>query len=273
MGATTLTVDGERIYVVDEGADHPDRTPILLIHGFPGSSLSWHRVTPLLVRSRHVIAPDLVGLGQSERRPRGPLTLSAQAQRMARLLGQLGITQADVVGISLGGGVAQKLVLEHPGRVRRLVLIAAIDTSVRFPTSTSDVLSLAVLLGLLRVPVYGERLVARGFRDAFHDPTKLTPELARGYLAPLRQPGTFGTLRRMWSNLGAEAPADLGAINVPTLVIGAAHDLPERGEPLARRIPGAQFVEIENAGHAVTFEQPEAIANAIARFLGSETVE
>ena len=192
---------------------------------------------------------------------------------MARLLGQLGITQADVVGLSLGGGVAQKLTLEHRGRVRRLVLIASIDSSVPFPTSSSEVLSFAVLLGLLRMPVYGGRLIARGFRDAFHDPTKLTPELARGYLAPLRQPGTFGTLRRVWSNLGAEEPADLGAINVPTLVIGAAHDLPERGEPLARRIPGAQFVEIENAGHAVTFEQPEAIANAIARFLGSETVE
>lgn len=79
MGATTLTVDGERIHLVDAGAEIVDPVPILLIHGFPGSSYSWQRVIPLLPPSRRVIAPDLVGLGRSDRRPRGPLTLSAQA--------------------------------------------------------------------------------------------------------------------------------------------------------------------------------------------------
>ena len=73
----------------------------------------------------------------------------------------------------------------------------------------------------------------------------------------------------MASDLAGEELVDLGAIGVPTLVIGAAYDLPERGQPLARKIPNAQFQQIEDAGHAVTFEQPGAVADAIARFTES----
>ncbi len=259
-------MDGERIQVVDEGTAEGG-VPLLLIHGFPGSSFTWHRVLPLLPGSWRAIAPDLVGLGLSDRHPRRPLTLSVHADRMVRLLDQLDIGQVDVVGVSLGGGVAQRLVLEHPGRVRRLVLIASMDTSVRPPLGRGDVLLLAMLLGLLRVPGIGERVSARAFRSAFHDPTKLTPELLHEYLSPLRRRGTLGAIRRLASDMARETPTNLGAIDVPTLVIGAANDLPESGAPLAHKIPDAQYLEIEEAGHAVTFEQPGAIAAAIARFV------
>jgi pimeloyl-ACP methyl ester carboxylesterase len=262
----TLTVDGERIHVVDERTDESG-VPLLLIHGFPGSSFTWHRVLPLLPRSLRAIAPDLVGLGLSDRHPLRPLTLSTHADRMVRLLDQLEIGQVDVVGVSLGGGVAQRLGLEHPGRVRRLILIASMDTSIGPPIGRGYVLELALLLGLLRVPVIGERVVSRAFRSAFHDPTKLTPEIVHGFLSPLRRRGTLGAIRRLASDMARERPTNLGAINVPTLVISAAHDLPGSGGPLARKIPGAQFLQIEEAGHAVTYEQPGAIAAAIARFV------
>src|SRR2546421_7969488 len=111
MPASTLEIDGERVYVVDEGADRT-AVPILLIHGFPSSSFSWHAVTPLLSTSRRVIVPDLVGLGRSDRHPTLPLSLSGHATRISRLLDALDIGRTDVVGLSMGGGVAQKLVLE-----------------------------------------------------------------------------------------------------------------------------------------------------------------
>jgi pimeloyl-ACP methyl ester carboxylesterase len=262
----TLTVNGERMHVLDEGTGERG-VPLLLIHGFPGSSFIWHYVLPLLPGSWRAVAPDLVGLGLSDRHPLRPLTLSAQADRMVRLLDQLAIGQVDVVGVSLGGGVAQRLVLEHPGRVRRLILVASIDTSEALPLGRGDVLTLALLLLLLRVPVLGERVFSRAFRSAFHDPTKLTSELAYGYISPLRRPGTLGAIRRLASEIAKERPTNLGAIDVPTLVVGAAEDLPKLGESLARKIPGARYIEIEEAGHAVTFEQPAAIAAAIEGFV------
>src|SRR5436190_1649469 len=100
LSATTLTIDGERIYLLEEGGAEAG-LPILLIHGFPGSSFTWHRIMPLLSASRRLIAPDLVGLGRSDRRPVRPLTLSAQADRMARLRDHLGVARVDGVRLSM----------------------------------------------------------------------------------------------------------------------------------------------------------------------------
>ncbi len=95
---------------------------ILLIHGIAGSSRAWRYVMPTLARHYTVIAPDLIGHGQSAK-PTGDYSLGAYASGMRDLLRVLGVPRASIVGQSFGGGVAMQLAYQHPECCERLVLV------------------------------------------------------------------------------------------------------------------------------------------------------
>jgi pimeloyl-ACP methyl ester carboxylesterase len=97
---------------------------ILLIHGMAGSSRTWREVLPLLARDHTVIAPDLLGHGESAK-PVGDYSLGAFASGLRDFLGVLGIERVTVVGQSLGGGVAMQLAYQHPEVCERLVLVGS----------------------------------------------------------------------------------------------------------------------------------------------------
>jgi pimeloyl-ACP methyl ester carboxylesterase len=98
--------------------------PLVLVHGLNDSHRSWHRIMPLLARSRRVLALDLAGCGLSGR-PDASYTLEWHADVVHAWLDALGIGECDVVGHSYGGGVAQYMLLRQPCRIRRLALVAA----------------------------------------------------------------------------------------------------------------------------------------------------
>lgn len=95
---------------------------MLLIHGMAGSSTAWKEVMSDFAEDHTVIAPDLLGHGESAK-PMGDYSLGAFASGLRDLLGTLGIDRADVVGQSLGGGIAMQLAYQHPELVTRLVLV------------------------------------------------------------------------------------------------------------------------------------------------------
>jgi len=95
---------------------------VLLIHGMAGSSITWREVMPLLAHAHDVIAPDLLGHGESAK-PLGDYSLGAFASGLRDFLGALGVERATVVGQSLGGGVAMQLAYQHPELAERLVLV------------------------------------------------------------------------------------------------------------------------------------------------------
>lgn len=97
--------------------------PVVLLHGIGDSHRTWERVVPALARTHRVLAPDLPGHGLSAR-PDASYSLDWYAQTIARWVDAMGLDEVDVVGHSYGGGVAQRLLLELPGRVRRLALVA-----------------------------------------------------------------------------------------------------------------------------------------------------
>ncbi|HZQ32087.1 MAG TPA: alpha/beta fold hydrolase [Mycobacterium sp.] len=115
-----LELHGDRMAYRDEGAGEA----LLLIHGMAGSSDTWRAVLPRLAKKYRVIAPDLLGHGQSAK-PRGDYSLGAFAVWLRDFLDELGVSQVTVVGQSLGGGVAMQFVYQHPDYCRRLVLIAS----------------------------------------------------------------------------------------------------------------------------------------------------
>src|SRR2546426_6452091 len=97
---------------------------IVLIHGITGSSLTWEHVIEPLAERYTVLAPDLLGHGQSAK-PRGDYSLGAYASGIRDLMVVLGLDRATFVGHSLGGGVAMQLAYQFPKRCERLVLVAS----------------------------------------------------------------------------------------------------------------------------------------------------
>src|SRR3954465_12186704 len=94
---------------------------IVLVHGIAGSSATWSRIMPVLAKSHTVIAPDLLGHGESAK-PRGDYSLGAYASGIRDLLVMLGHERATFVGHSLGGGIAMQLAYQFPEMCERLVL-------------------------------------------------------------------------------------------------------------------------------------------------------
>src|SRR5690349_15490645 len=94
---------------------------LLLVHGIAGSSSTWSRVIPALAESYTVVAPDLLGHGESAK-PRGDYSLGAYASGIRDLMAVLGHDRATVVGHSLGGGIAMQLAYQFPQLSERLVL-------------------------------------------------------------------------------------------------------------------------------------------------------
>ena len=97
---------------------------VVLIHGLAGSSRSWKDVMPTLSQTNDVIAPDLMGHGESAK-PMGDYSLGSHASGLRDLLVTLGVPSATVVGHSFGGGVAMQLAYQHPELCDRLVLLSS----------------------------------------------------------------------------------------------------------------------------------------------------
>ena len=119
-----LELHGDRVAYRDVGPRDDTDEAILLIHGMAGSSETWRAVMPQLSRKYRVVAPDLLGHGQSDK-PRGDYSLGAFAVWLRDLLDELGIARATIVGQSLGGGVAMQFIYQHPDYCQRLVLISS----------------------------------------------------------------------------------------------------------------------------------------------------
>jgi pimeloyl-ACP methyl ester carboxylesterase len=118
LGLRHTTIHGHDVRYREAG----EGPALLLIHGMAGSSAAWRDVMAPLAADHRVIAPDLLGHGESAK-PLGDYSLGAFASGLRDLLGVLGIERATVVGQSLGGGVAMQLAYQHPEMCERLVLV------------------------------------------------------------------------------------------------------------------------------------------------------
>ena len=104
--------------------------PVLLLHGIPSSSYLWRDVIDPLSTTFDVLAPDLLGYGDSDKRLDADLSIAAQARYMVAFMETLGVHQAAVIGHDIGGGVAQLMAVDEPQRVARLILIdSAVDNN------------------------------------------------------------------------------------------------------------------------------------------------
>jgi pimeloyl-ACP methyl ester carboxylesterase len=255
----------------------------VLIHGMLNSSRHWESVALKLADRYTVIAPDLIGHGDSAT-PRGDYSLGAHAASIRDLLAVIGIERASIVGHSLGGGVAMQFFYQFPQRVERLVLISSgglgrrVSPMLRTAAlpGVSGLLAAAAdrrLLGALWD--VGGRMRTRGVRQGVY-----VQALARA-LRPLEQPGAreafLQTLRAVIDVHGQRVSATDRLYlleSMPTLVVWGERD---NTIPLshARRtheaIPHSHLETLPRAAHFPNLEDPDGLAEALLDFLQSTT--
>src|SRR3954469_18030448 len=255
--------------------------PVVLIHGMVNSSRHWEAVATRLAGDYTVIAPDLIGHGDSAT-PRGDYSLGAHAAVIRDLLSALGVREATIVGHSLGGGVAMQFFWQFPDQVERLVLVSAGGLGPR----VSPLLRLAALPGaspalalaarprmIGAIAALANELERRGSSKAVY-----LDAVARA-LRPLQSEGSrrafIQTLRGVIDARGQRVSAVdrlylLGA--VPCLIVWGERDrtIPVgHGRAAHEAIPHSRFETLPKAAHFPHLEDPEGLAAVLRDFLAT----
>lgn len=245
--------------------------PVVLVMGFSGDHLSWGFQFQALAERHRVIAFDNRGAGQTDS-PDQPYTIRQMAEDTVGLLDGLGIAQAHVVGVSMGGMIAQELALNHPARVRTLHLGCTLGR----PDG-----HMKALLGAwrdVRVNVSREAaLRAFGpwlFAPATYNERPEFVELIYQNAMANPYPQTLaGFIRQGEAIAGHDTLDRLHALRCPTLVSVADEDIlvpPRFSREIAARIPGAKLQEVPGAGHVYFWEQPEAFNALCLEFMAQQ---
>lgn len=266
-----------RIHVERAGLDHAG-APVVLLHGFGGSSYSWREVMPRLAERHPVLAPDLYGFGYTER-PDDPTayTRTGQVGLVLGLLDALGYDAAHLVGHSYGGALAVALAVRHPERVRSLVLVDAAHPS--YPQRRRHRIARWAPYSAFYVRVLGlrRRFVAKALEHTYHDDALAKPEVVDAYLERLRVEGAVRAYRGLTMPQPDPGPdVELKEVRAPTRVLWGTEDSlisAEAGRRATEEIPGANFVEIPEAGHSPHEERPEEVARRILEFLDGPAIE
>ena len=244
--------------------------PLMMIHGSgPGVTAwaNWRLVIPELAKHRRVVAPDMLGFGYSERPADQIYNRERWVAHAIGVLDALGLEQVDLVGNSFGGGLSLALAIEHPERVRRLVLMGS--AGVHFP----------ITKGLDEVWGYQPSLEAmRQLMDVFaFNKGLLTDELAEmRYQASIR-PGfqesfaaMFPAPRQRWVDNLASDEADIRALTHETLILHGREDevIPlSASYRLAELIDRAQLHVFGRCGHWTQIEHADRFARLVNDFL------
>ena len=255
----TLPSNGIKLY--SESAGKGDA--LLLLHGLGSRGEDWGLQVPFFASRYRTITADLRGHGQSDKPP-GPYSVPMMAADVVGLLDVLGIDSAHIVGLSMGGMIAFQLAVDHPERVRSIVIVnsgpALVPRSAGEWLRIRQRLILAQLFGPART---GKFLSKRLFpkpdqsfvREQFIE--RWAKNDRNAYLSSIR------------ALIGWSVMDRIGAIRCPVLVISGDRDYTplDLKRQYTALIPGAELVIIDDSGHATPIDQPDKFNRAVLDFL------
>ncbi len=261
-----------------QGQEHGTDGAVVLLHGLPGDSFSWRHIMPALADQRAVYAFDMLSYGKSDHPWPADVSIWGQADVLAPCLRALNLTNIVLVGYDVGGGVAQVLATRMASeRVKAIVLVSTTCYAQAFAPNWP-------LPDMLKRQEYDaprrttEEQLAADFKATFPtgaaDPKVITHNLLEHYLAPwtseVGKENLFQHIRKQLPNYSMSVASDMKWVNKPVLVIWGEKDevlSPSYAERLHRDIPGSQLALLPNTGHLVLEEAPDAVANAISKFV------
>jgi pimeloyl-ACP methyl ester carboxylesterase len=279
---------GVRLHYIEAGslASEP---PIVLLHGLGSTVTKWRDALPIMGARRRAIAVDLPGFGRSDA-PRARYTFGYLAGGIRAFLDALSIDRCVVAGNSLGGVTALWLAATWPERVAGLVLI---DPALPLPPDARPDGKTIARMAVASLPGVGEALyagfmrfrtadwqVADGLKRNVFDPSRLSAETLRLMHEEAEQRRHDPRLRHsvlsaqrhllwMMSARRADVERVAASLRVPTLMIWGSEDLLVPlavGEHWVGKIPGAELVVMEGAGHNPQIEMPDRFSEIVLAF-------
>lgn len=249
--------------------------PVILIMGFGISGRAWAPQVEGLKGSHRVVIFDNRGIGETET-SKTPYGFADLADDVVALMDHLGFEKAHVVGVSMGGMIAQHLALRHPDRLLSLGLIATLPGgSLRHTVPSPSAVALFVRantskgqsrFAALRRLLYTERYLQES-----------TPEQAfsSGNLEIFAVPADTTTrLNQLRAVLRHDVTGELQRVKTPTLIVKPEQDRlvrPENSERIAELLPHATVLRLKDAGHGVTHQHKDAVNGALlAHFARAE---
>lgn len=259
-----VEINGLRVHYKLTGTGKP---VFVLLHGFGASLYSWSAIFAPLGELGTVIAYDRPAFGLTERpltwEGQDPSSPQAQVDLLLGLLDHFGVERAILVGNSASGTVAMNFTLQHPDRVRALILVDAAvyagggaPRAVRWLLRTPQMRHLGPLIAR-QIQIRGPKLIEL----AWYDPARIPPETLALYKKPLRAKNWD---RALWEPILASQESGLadrlGEFTLPVLVVTGDTDriVPtEQSLRLAEELPNAQLAVIPQAGHLPHEERPD----------------
>ncbi len=249
---------------------------MLALHGFGASLFSWRHL-PSALPDRRVIRVDLAGHGRSPPRTDGRYGLADFAAQLVDFIDEQGLGEFDLIGHSLGGGVALMTALDlaerRPDAIRSLILVGSVALPQPIPW----------IMRLARAPWVGPVLISRvpadlivpsALRGAFHDPRRVTPEMIQNYAENLAaaevRRALIATARQVIPDDLPGLIARYHSLRLPTLLIWGKQDWivpPAIGIALNTLVEGSTLLLVDGCGHLPQEERPEIVMPAIAAFL------
>lgn len=258
-----ILASGLSIHYIEE--NRQGNPLVVLLHGLGANSASWQlQIPPLTRQGFHVLAPDAPGFGRSTY-PRNNVSIPITAGFMAEFIEKMGNEQAVMVGISMGGALALQVALDNPQLVQGLVLVNTFASlRPKRPLVWLYFIWRFILVHTIGIPAQARAVALRIFPKPEQELLRkqlidqVLQSSPRAYRATMRALAHFNVQKR------------LSEIHCPTLIITGKEDNtvpPENQQILVNHIYDAHQVIIQDAGHAVSVEQPEIFNEVLIRFL------
>ncbi|MGW3423764.1 alpha/beta fold hydrolase [Streptomyces phaeochromogenes] len=249
-----------------------DGPPVVLLHGTPFSSYVWHDIAPALAADGHLVHVwDMPGYGSSQKSDGQDVSLKAQGEVFAELLGVWGLSNPSVIAHDFGGCVALRAHLLHKAEYRRLALVDPVALAPWGSPFFRLVAEHAAVFGQLPAPLH-EALVREYVGSASH--RGLLPEVLDALVAPWTDTAGQAAFYRQIAQADQRYTDEIQplypTLNLPVTVCWAAEDTwipPAKGEELASLIPGARLRPIPDAGHLVPLDAPARLLGELIAFL------
>jgi pimeloyl-ACP methyl ester carboxylesterase len=273
----TVRIHGHDVFYREEG----EGSVVVLLHGIAGCSATWDAVLPRLAARHTVVAPDLLGHGESAK-PRGDYSLGAYASGVRDLLAVLGHDRVTVVGHSLGGGIAMQFAYQFPERTERMILVAPgglgpeVTPMIRAVSLPGFKLAMAALTvpGVRHVGMAGMRALSRSGLSLTHDLDEVA-QIYDSFKDPRARAAISHVVRAVVDARGQIVTmVDRAYLTqaMPMLVVWGTEDkvIPvDHADRVAVIAPGAQVEVLGNSGHFPHKDHPERFVKIVNDFIRS----
>jgi len=261
-----IKVNGHTVHYTKQG----EGKPLILLHGFAGSTYTWRHLIPLLTDHYTVYAYDLLAFGLSDKPPDGNYDMASYADFLIGFMDALKLPSANLVGHSMGGVIIGYAALVAPSRIDKMVMIEP-----GFYADTAPSFLKYMFFPLNRIMArqfYSRSMRKRFLLASFHNKSLLTEEVIDTYMIPTRTPNALDAMAHMMTSVTIKKYEGVSTkITRPTLLVWGERDKgspPEDAKRLNREIQGSKLATVKECGHYVQEEKTQELAKIIIDYLG-----